>query len=307
MPKNTYKSAAVPFVNQKGERSMKRVKVERYVAGKKPSYAKDDDDEEYYTTDEEEAEENLNEELSDNESEAAEEPRSPIPKPSSSTWLPPDEIEDDEEDDPRFRRLKQLDSKVGTRQLLDAQLNSHLTQSISGSGEKQAFNDEDEDEDEIRQRHALARARTLEEPIGPQAILGDLGENISDYKHDQDSSGINKTNKLQTEDILKDLKLSGIKPKKLTEDNSSSDKIKDIIENAKQKAIIKAQLLKKIEEDNRREQEKEALSKLDMGATDMYSAKTDDEDDDIAYEEWKLREIKRVARDRSERALECAK
>lgn len=40
-------SGAVPMRNEKGEIYMQKVKVERYVAGKRPKYAPESDDEDY--------------------------------------------------------------------------------------------------------------------------------------------------------------------------------------------------------------------------------------------------------------------
>lgn len=304
--------AAVPFVNPKGERSMKRVKVERYVAGKKPAYANEDDDEEYYTTDDEEDvgdEEEISEDEDDSRSEADR-----LAQPSGSRQDVDETvknepgspmIEEDEDDDPRFRRLKQLESKP---EVIRKIVPNAAPEPRHKTEERNVVIDEEEEEEEIRQRHASARARPTDEPVGPQLVLPGFSDQQSDIKREgYEFDQSQQSRREQTDDILKDLKLTGIKPKQLRkkEKAQAEERFKEMIEKAKQEALLTAQVHKKIEEDTKKEIEKEALDKGGIAAHDMEAVKTDDEDDDLAYEEWKLREIKRVLRDRSERALEA--
>lgn len=272
--------AAVPFVNSKGERSMKRVKVERYIAGKKPAYAQEDDDDEYYITDseedidqdEEEAEdEDIQDEDDKSDMDNIKVESNELNEPSCSHV-----IEEDEDDDPRFRRLKLIESKPDVKCLPTAR--------IEVKPRSVVLEEDDEEEEEIRQRHALARARALDKPIGVQAVLGQVADQQLD---------ILQENREQTDDILKDLKLTGLKFKPPKKDDSS-EKVEQLIEQAK----ITGQIHRRIDEDLKQEREREARGKGGIAANDMDAANTDDEDDEIAYEEWKLREIKRVARDR---------
>lgn len=304
MPGNSHKAAAVPFVNQKGERSMKRVKVERYVAGKRPHYAKDEE-EEYYTTDEEE-EFQEDEQAEDEEYERKSEDESCDNKVESTSRMEPsssrpqleDSDDDDDDDDPRFRRLKQLE-KSNSEALLKTQtsiISSHIVPKVEDG---KVVIDDDEDEEEIRQRHAIARARQLEEPIGPQHVLAGFSEPQPEVK--QEDVGQSTSKRLDTDDILKDIKLTGFKPKELKakETAQAEQRIKEMIEKAREETLMKAELHKKIEEDNKRDAEILARGKDGISMDDMNSVITDDEDEEIAYQEWTLREIKRVLRDRS--------
>lgn len=304
---------------------MKRVKVERYVAGKRPTYAKDEE-EEYYTTDEGEDEEMDEEEeeevpagISDNDdrlekpstskhshdSHSRHEPREsrpktpPVHESKHDTFFDSDEDEDD--DDPRFRRLKQLEAKAETKTLLQVQ----TTLKISAKADDRPRVIEEEEEEEIRERHAMARARTLEELIETKATLGDLPDQQTTGRDSPDIKE-EKSRRHETEDLLDNIVITRIKPEEETLKNESlaEEQAKAFIEQAKQESIILAQVNQKIKEDNERELEIEKRKKGDPGAAEMEAVKTDDEDEEIAYEEWKLREIKRVLRDRSERALE---
>lgn len=318
MPGQTRKSAAVPFINQKGERSMKRVKVERYVAGKLPSYAKkEEDDEEFYTTDEDYSDEEdsrSHHTSDDNESEIAD-----ISHHGDDDDVPMPDIDDPVKIDHKIHKLQsrvQYDPDEGDNPLIRALRYNALTKIMNALDlqlsarasvkpmENIVYEDEDED---IRERHKLVKDIVVEETLSIQTILGE--DNYYDPSRAsiwQHSANSQRSQREETEDILKDLKLAGFQPPKkdIEQESLMENSIKDMIDQAKEEAIFKSQIYKKIEEDIKIEKAVEALKKDELGNYEMESVKTDDEDEDIAYEEWKLREMKRILRDRTARLLE---
>uniref|UniRef100_A0A6G1SKC0 Micro-fibrillar-associated protein 1 C-terminal domain-containing protein n=1 Tax=Aceria tosichella TaxID=561515 RepID=A0A6G1SKC0_9ACAR len=291
MPSN--KSAAVPFINQKGEWSMKKVKVERYVAGKKPTYA-EGEEEEYYTTDDEDKDEDADEDDDEQDDDDQGDDQ--------------DDDRDDDDDD------EEIDEEIRKRH--EIAIKRHIEIRVAHSSEiKQVIydDDEDENEDEIRRRHELAKNRQIEIPApGTSTMRQDSNEDDDDEDdedNDDNSQDKSTSRRLETDDLLKDLKLTGIsrpvreKLKTTEDEEAEAIRLKEMIEQAKQEASFTRKTYEKINQDIKREEEKEALAKGDIGAREMSSVNTDDEDEELAYDQWKLREIQRVVRDRSERML----
>lgn len=329
MSGHTYKSAAVPFVNQKGERSMKKVKVERYVAGKEPSYAKknDDDDEEYYTTDDDEQlsasssdRSGKDEDYSSDEEERKHKPSSSkdymtdnkidfdsnvevkkSESPPGSPHIKSEPEDDSDDDDPRLRNLKKLASKPTITNIADLH---NFNKAIKNSHSNVVI-DDDDDEEDVRQRHKLVASIDIKQASNVQEIFGQDLDN-DEHQIDSLSRDRQKSTKDDTEKLLESIQLYGFEPKHKKEEEAKREKqLKNMLEEAKEEAMFTAQIHKKIQEDNKRDLEMEALRKDDLSSYDLESAKTDDEDDELAYNEWKLRELKRILRDRTARLVEA--
>lgn len=290
------KVAAVPFSNVKGERSMKHVKVQRYVAGKRPVYAGDESDSSssYISEDEEYSQDNdyqTDESSSQDKATGDDRLLEHTDRNDKKTSEP---SSDEEDDDPRFRRLKQIESKRQTTGVIGRRERQEPKRELTVMHIEE---DDDEDEEKIRERHILAKNRKVEEPIGSKAIFKD------DTTVEQTLTTNKPSKRLDTDDFLIDFKITGFslnnEPKTTVDEGS----LKQALVQAKLDAKLKQQLNKRIEEDLKREIEREALAKADIGAKEMTSVQTDDEDDELAYEQWKLREIQRVLRDKSERML----
>lgn len=330
--------AAVPFVNQKGQRSMKRVKVERYRPGKVPAYAAGaQDDDEYYTTDDED-EDDIDEDLEQDEEEdyrdrrpmqifndahndkLSSNKRDEINKQDKNDKnVISDSSSDNYDDDPRMRKLKLISKK------------SNITRAKHKAAVKQHHSSEDETEEQIKLRHQLARNRIQDPPIGLKAIFPEFNDaqSMVFVKHEDDNNDSSdqdddddeyqhlirdqkqrQSRMIDTDDIMGDFMPTGLRPEdmKRKEDDEVQKSFLDMLEEAKDEAILRSNLERHVEEDIRLETLREARAKGDFSASNQANAintdddVSDDESAGVEYEAWKKREIVRILRYESELA-----
>ncbi|KAJ1531451.1 hypothetical protein ONE63_000130 [Megalurothrips usitatus] len=306
-------AGAVPVKNDKGELSMQKVKVHRYVSGKRPDYAP-------MSSSEEESEE---EDFIEHQG-APTKPTRPPPRHTES----PTELYDESElaDDPRLRRLmtRHAPKSEEDEDRRERHRHIHEPEVLESSEEEEAeemeaepegrrperrteadsSQSEDEEElsdEEIERRRLLLRQKLLsrKEEQEPEVMLkeedqqsvAESGEESSEYEEESDSEE-------ETGPRLKPVFVR--KKDRITIMEKEKEEMKE------KQAEVEA---KKLAEDRKRQTlrlvedivRKETTVVKDGDEPKLADVNTDDENDEVEYEAWKLRELKRIKRDREER------
>ncbi|KAJ8678834.1 hypothetical protein QAD02_014621 [Eretmocerus hayati] len=292
-------AGAVPVKNDKGEVSMKKVKVHRYVSGKRPDYAPT------ASSDEESEEEDFLERR----------------RPYDEGEGVPDFTEIDEHikerevDDPRLRRLTRLeleredDEEVRERRrhvqepeiLIDDEPDEAPKERIRLDSSESSEDEELSDEEIERRREAL-KQRVLSRKEGDEELIkeddeeeksGDSSESSSEYEEYTDSEE-------ETGPRLKPVFVRKNDRITVMEKEKEALKLKQVeLETKKIVEERKKQTIRMVEESIRKEnQVRSSMYETEGNVNDIN---TDDENDELEYEAWKLRELKRNKRDREER------
>lgn len=306
-------AGAIPVKNDKGELSMQKVKVHRYVSGKRPDYAP-------MSSSEEESEE---EDFVEQQGAPVSRPTRPPPRHTES----PTELYDEQvvADDPRLRRLMTRHAPQNEQDEDRRERHRHIHEpEVIETSEEEAeeiveepegrrqerraeadsSQSEDEEElsdEEIERRRLLLRQKLLarKEEQEPEVMvkeedqqsMGESGEESSEYEEETDSE----------EEMGPRLKPVFVRKKDritIMEKEKEEMKEKQAELEAKKMAEERKRNSLRLVEDIVR---KESTVVKDGDEPKLADVNTDDENDEVEYEAWKLRELKRVKRDREER------
>ncbi|GAU96365.1 hypothetical protein RvY_07821 [Ramazzottius varieornatus] len=290
-----FTAGAVPVTNEKGETTMQKVKVTRYVSGKRPAFAPSDD--EYTDEDEFIVEGERPRRHRDDEDHTGEDDQSTA----------------NEHLDPRLQRLRgQADSDEETdrsqryrRVITEPEILPPVSSNALDGFNMQKFrinaeDDSDDDDEKIAQRRALIREKALqrqvEEEVAVKAEEEETDEDDSEY---EDGSGSED----EANPRLKPVFVR--RQDRVTLKEREEEEKKQILRERAEKRRAeerKVEARRIVEQEVKREMEEKLREKNnDLDDTFAIPVVIDNEDPEAEYEAWKVRELTRIKRDRDER------
>ena len=325
-------AGAVPVKNKKGEVTMEKVKVNRYVSGKRPDYARggarsssesESSDEDDFTKNRHGGREPHGRREAMEEDSEDEEANLPMIKNEPSV----SQVED--HNDPRLRRLRAAKSSVTEQrhpdsdqdddQVLVRHRRIHEPEVLSEEDdEEEEAQDKDEpmesssssgeenlDDDGIQRRRELMRQRALARAqigMGQEEVMAKEEEKAVSEESDSDETTEEETTDSEQEEGARFKPVFVRKRDRLTVQEREREEAKQR-QNEREAALLAEQrrrdTLRMVENTVKLEEEKKKSKEDPEGL--LNTVNTDDENEEVEYEAWKLRELKRLKRDRDEK------
>jgi len=335
----TSTAGAVQIKNEKGELSLQKVKVERYISGKRPGYAKKD-----YNLEESDNESDNNDfVLNRDEAETKHKENyheiDELPESSSDDDTHLHDTDNvalktvteesttqniNELDDPRLKRLfavklenpdlenaekYKIEQVETSEEANENEMKSRQHRVVEASDSNTSSEDDvDDDEEEtvLRRRHlmrqrALARARV---GYGEGELLAKENEIT-----DNESSSSEETTDDESSETEEEIRRKPVFVRKrdriTTQEREREERMNWMLqEDEKRKSEIRRrESLRIVESCVKEMQEDDKQTKIDPLIEQLQQVCTDDENEEDEYDGWKLRELKRMKKDREEREL----
>lgn len=311
-----FTAGAVSVMNDKGDVSMQKVKVKRYVAGKRPEWAQDADLDGDSDDEENKFESKMN--VDHEHTEVSE---------NSRNRKHAQHMTEKSSSDRRLQRLKERgDDRMDTNERLRQRRNfepevisegedsEHEEQSKAFRGkvtvvEEESSEDEELEDDEIERRRTLLRQK-LQAKRNEEVELYDQlphttdllvkEEEVDKDKSDDEEEYTSESEYTDSEEEGPRLKPVFVRKKDritIQEREEEEEKQKKLLDQVKKEAEERRKYtLKLVENQVKTEVEEEIKAGNVIQAVD-----SDDGNDEEEYEAWKLRELRRIKRDREEK------
>lgn len=288
---------------------MQKVKVQRYISGKRPEYAQ------YVSSDEESEEDDFSDRKTQTQKSysRAEEISMEISRQEHSS-----QMQDQQQiDDPRLKRLMHRDDydddderlqrhrHIHEPELVESEEESEPEESMEAvqSNRRIALGSDSEtdtelSDTEIEQRRQRLRQKMMQQRKEEEVLLKEEEKSesseseSSEYEEESESEEDN-------EPRMKPLFVRKRDRATIAEKEKEAAKQRQLEYEAKKLAKERRrQTLKLVEDSVKKDLEK---AKPESSEPNIDDVCTDDENDEVEYEAWKLRELKRIKRDRDEK------
>ncbi|RNA40421.1 microfibrillar-associated 1 [Brachionus plicatilis] len=281
-------AGAVPVRNEKGEMSMQKVKVKRYVAGERPKYARESDESAQSESEEEQQEE----------------------KDQKVQQV----IEHRQVDDRRLRRLAEVErpdlesteARIRRhRQIIEPSIVEENEQEIEETVEvkvkEESDKEEDMDEDERFKRRMQLRQKALQHQEELMKIEEEKQQQASEEESEDESEYEEEEYTDSDEDMAPRLKPVFVRKSERKTIQEREEEERRQLELERERERLHEESVRQTRKIIQDEVSRERLAEKENDENIMCDFATDDELDENDYETWKLRELKRIKRDREEK------
>ncbi|CAL8117185.1 unnamed protein product [Orchesella dallaii] len=308
-------AGAVPVRNEKGELSMKKVKVTRYISGKRPNYARYGEHS-----------------SSEDEEEFIRRQKPPLSVNEKDNCGAGYHESSDEEENAELVELENSDARL--RRLKESIESGCFSRSRGPEEDQELELHHDRKEGQLRRAHFKPMRRRHEESDSDSNVEEEENEEEAEIRR---ACIRNRLLQKQEEEVLEKVEGNEIESDELSDseyelytesdEDEAFPRLKPVFVRKEERLAVKdkddedAVILEGLEKKKRKEHETRRKETLKLIETEIEKSrrqpdetyenehafkisdvKTDDELDETDYEAWKVRELKRIKRDQEERA-----